>query len=162
LPLPRINDLLDRPEFQQYLDKTADLEKERAYCRHDFEHVLGVARISYAYLLEQGENSLSKEVVYAAALLHDIGRWVEYQTGEDHAQASARLAEPVLRSCNFADGEIEVILQAIREHRGHQVEALSLLGRALALADDWARDCRNCRVREACHKFTADMHNIMF
>jgi len=162
LSLPRIDNLLDVPEFQNYLDRIADMETDRIFCRHGFEHALAVARISYAYLLEQGESSLAKEVVYAAALLHDVGRWVEYQTGEDHAEASAKLAEPILKKCNFVDTEIEVIIKAIRQHRNHQGQTDSVLGRALALADNWARDCRACNVRNVCHKFTADMYNINF
>lgn len=137
-------------------------EKERRYCKHGFDHGLAVARIAHSFLLEQGETSLSKEVIYAAALLHDIGRWVEYQTGEDHAQASARLALPLLEECGYSSEEIKVVAKAISEHRTHTGENLSTLGRALALADDWARDCRQCKAKDGCHKFSEKMLQIIY
>lgn len=161
MTLPRINEMLGLAEFQQHMSMIEEIETDRVFCRHGFDHALAVARISYAYLLEQGEG-LAKEVVYAAAFLHDVGRWVEYQTGEDHAEASARLAVPLLRKCRYEEPEIALIIQAIREHRRHQGEDQSALGRALALADNWARDCRNCQVRSSCHKYTSEMLEIMF
>ncbi|GAB6172522.1 HD domain-containing protein [Paradesulfitobacterium aromaticivorans] len=158
----RVNNLIDHPEFQQHLEKIEELERERKFCKHGFEHGLAVARIANAYLLEEGANKLGREVVYAAALLHDIGRWVEYETGKDHAEASAELAAPILAACGFAGTEIEMIAQGIREHRLHRQEGLSPLGQALALADDWARDCRNCAARTDCYKFGDSMLRITY
>ncbi|TGE34137.1 HD domain-containing protein [Desulfosporosinus sp. Sb-LF] len=144
------------------MGKIEGLERERCFCKHGFEHGLSVARIAYVYLLEKGVMTLSKEKVYAAALLHDIGRWVEYQTGEDHAEVSARLALPLLEVCGFDSEDIQVILSGIREHRRHPEENLTLLGEALALADDWARDCRLCSVQNQCYKFNHTMKQIVY
>ncbi|MFZ3101088.1 MAG: HD domain-containing protein [Desulfitobacteriaceae bacterium] len=160
--LPRVNELIDNPSYESYMIEIEKAEKERRYCKHGFEHGLAVARIAHAFLLEQEETSLSKELIYAAALLHDIGRWVEYQTGEDHAQASARLAFPLLEECGYNSEEIKVIVKAISEHRAHADESLSTLGRALALADDWARDCRQCQAKDGCHKFSEQMLRIIY
>ncbi len=160
--LPRVNELIDNPVFENYMIKIEEAEKERRYCKHGFDHGLAVARIAHSFLLEQGLTSLSKEVIYAAALLHDIGRWVEYQTGEDHAQVSATLALPILEECGYNSEEIEIIVKAISEHRAHADESLSMLGRALALADDWARDCRQCKAKNGCHKFSERMMQIVY
>ncbi len=160
--LPRVNELIDNPIYENYMLKIEKAEKERSYCKHGFDHGLAVARIAHSFLLEQGETSLSKEVIYAAALLHDIGRWVEYQTGEDHAQASATLALPLLEESGYSSEEIKVIVKAIGEHRTHSGENLSALGRALALADDWARDCRQCKAKDGCHKFSEQMLRIIY
>ncbi len=43
------------------------------YCRHGLEHLLDVARISYIQVLEDGLD-YDENVLYAAALLHDIGK----------------------------------------------------------------------------------------
>lgn len=160
--MPRVNQLLDYDEYICSMEKIERLEKERRFCKHGFEHSLNVARIAYAYILEKGERIFPKEVVYAAAFLHDIGRWIEYETGEDHAEASARLALPMLKECGFSTEDSQVILLGIREHRNHQADNLTLLGEALALADDWSRDCRHCTAQTLCYKFSVEMKQIMY
>ncbi|MHB1652452.1 MAG: HD domain-containing protein [Desulfitobacteriaceae bacterium] len=160
--MERINQVIQGKDFQQYLQKTAELEQQRLYCKHGFDHLLAVARIACVYLLEHGENNFEKEIVYSAAILHDLGRWVEYQTGEDHAVVSARLAGPLLEENGFAPEEVRLILQAILEHRKHRDECLSPLGKALALADDWARDCWNCAGQDTCHKFKPEMLAVKY
>nr|WP_236006098.1 HD domain-containing protein [Paradesulfitobacterium ferrireducens] len=159
--MKRVNDLIDHPEFQRHLEKTEEMERERKFCKHGFEHGLAVARIAHAYLLEKGTKP-EREVVYAAGLLHDIGRWLEYETGKDHALASAELARPILAACGFSGSEIGIIEQGIREHRLHGQPGLSALGEALALADDWARDCRSCTARADCYKFGDSMLRITY
>jgi len=162
LSMSRVNQLLEHEDYIVFMKKIDELEKERLFCKHGFDHGLNVARIAYAYLLEKGEQLPSKEGVYAAALLHDIGRWVEYETGEDHAEASARLAHPLLEACQFSHEDIQVILKGIQEHRRHPEDNLTLLGAALALADDWARDCRHCSVQGLCNKYKLEMSTVMF
>ena len=157
-----VNQLLDHKDYIFYMEKIDELEKERRFCKHGFEHGLNVARVAYAYILEKGEVILPKEVVYAAAFLHDIGRWVEYQTGEDHAEVGAQLALPLLEECRFSAKDIQVILQGIREHRRQPEDNLTHLGEALALADDWARDCRHCSAQTLCYKFSDTMKQIMY
>jgi HD superfamily phosphodiesterase len=157
-----VNQLLEHEDYIRYIEKIDELEKERLFCKHGFEHGLNVARIAYAYMLEKGEAILLKEAVYAAAFLHDIGRWVEYETGEDHAEASARLALPLLEACSFTPEDVQMILAGIREHRLHGEDNLTPLGEALALADDWARDCRHCSVQNQCHKFNPGMKLIVY
>ena len=160
--MARVNQLLDHEDYIRSMEKIERLEKERRFCKHGFEHGLNVARIAYAFILEKGEGILPKEVVYAAAFLHDIGRWVEYETGEDHAEASARLALSSLEECGFSAEDIQVIMAGIREHRKHQADNLTLLGEALALADDWSRDCRHCTAQTLCYKFSMEMKQIMY
>ncbi|MDD2234345.1 MAG: HD domain-containing protein [Desulfitobacteriaceae bacterium] len=159
---PRVNRLIRNFSYQDYLLKIAKAEKKRKYCKHNFDHGLTVARIAYAYLLEQDETCLEKEIIYVTALLHDIGRWVEYRTGEDHARASAALAQPLLEESGFNPEEIKTIIKAIAEHSKHSSENLSVLGRSLALADNWARDCRSCKAKDGCYKFTEEMEQIIF
>ena len=71
------------------------LEQDRIFCRHDTTHFLDVARIAYIENLENGLG-LAKEEIYAAALLHDIGRHLQYTRGIPHEQASAMEAEGIL------------------------------------------------------------------
>ncbi|WP_088226285.1 HD domain-containing protein [Desulfosporosinus sp. FKB] len=160
--MARINQLLDHRDYGAYQETIDQLEKNREFCKHGFDHGISVARIAYAYILEQDGHALTKEIVYAAAFLHDIGRWVEYQSGEDHAEASAKLALPILEACKFNREEITIILKGIREHRQHCADGLSILGNALALADNWARDCRHCRTQKQCYKYNQAMRLITY
>lgn len=159
--MERVNKLISDPVFQEYMDKIAGDEEERAFCRHTLDHALTVARITYAYLLER-HSPLSKEVVYGAGLLHDIGRFIEYETGKDHAESGAELAEPLLERATFTPEERKIILRAIREHRKDPGEKLSELGRALALADDWGRNCRSCKAQKGCYKFDPAMLKLIY
>ncbi|MCW2277068.1 HD domain-containing protein [Heliophilum fasciatum] len=92
-----------------------------------------------------------KEIVYAAALLHDMGKWRQYATGEDHALVGGQLCQGVLADCGFTSAEIAVIAAAIEEHR-HKGKRLStrFLGRILALADFYSRRCFDCPSMEGC------------
>jgi uncharacterized protein len=173
IPMSRVNRILQHHLYEDYSIKNKLAEEKRIYCRHGSDHGLSVARIAYIYLLENQESpsvknsalktdsGIAKEIVYAAGILHDIGRWVEYETKEDHAQAGSRLAEPILRESGYNDQEIAVIRQGILEHRLDPAAARSELGQALARADDWARDCHNCESKATCYKYTKAMEEII-
>lgn len=160
ISMTRVNRIIQHERFDEYRLRNEVAEAQRIYCRHGADHGLNVARIAYIYLLEQ-RASVDKEIIYAAGLLHDIGRWVEYETREDHALASARLARSILEECDFNHEEMETILWAIQEHRLKPNEASSPLGQALALADDWARDCKQCKSKSTCYKYTRVMEELV-
>ena len=56
-------------------------------------------------------------MIYAAGLLHDIGRYEQMEKGTPHHLAGARLAERILTDCDFSLTEQKSILAAIRSHR---------------------------------------------
>lgn len=159
--------------YQQYLALNAQREVTRRFCRHDFQHMLDTARIAYILVMEAGEETWRdifgrfkvsfttgqagsytgiRELVYAAGLLHDIGRWHQYDTGEDHALAGARLAGEILERAGYAAGEREIITRAISEHR-RGGQGASVLGRLLCRADDLSRPCQRCNVTQECYKY---------
>lgn len=160
--IPRVNQILKHPLFTEYSHYNAQAEEKRVFCHHGLDHGIAVARIAYIYLLEQQDTSLSKEIVYAAGLLHDLGRWQEYKTGKDHALAGAELVKPIIQDAGFNAEELEIITQGIREHRLNPDVKMSSLGKALAYADDWARDCRNCQSKADCYKYTQQMDEIIY
>lgn len=55
--------LLKDSSFLYRLFHLAELEKNRAYCRHDLEHFLNTARIAWIFALEKGL-SPEKEQIY--------------------------------------------------------------------------------------------------
>lgn len=182
ISMPRVNQILQHRSYEEYCARNKQAEEKRVYCRHGADHGVDVARIAYTYLLEEYINSLrstpeaeaehtgskleekynvNKEIVYAAGILHDIGRWVEYEIQEDHALVGARLSPPILSDCGFSEAEIESITLGILEHRLAPDKTSSTLGQALALADDWARDCKNCPSQDTCYKYTKAMEEII-
>ncbi len=147
--MSRISGILLDGEFLSFLRKIEAHEKDRIFCRHDLGHLLDVCRIAWIMNLEQG-CGLGRELVYGAGLLHDIGRWTQYETGEDHAAASARLCGGILRRSGFEEGEIARIEAAIKNHR--RPGAQDPLSRLIFLADKLSRNCFCCRARSECKK----------
>ena len=63
----------------------------------------------YDCLHNGGKYECTKEIIYAIGLLHDIGRWVEYEGGEKHNKASYKMSLDILKECDFNKEEIEII-----------------------------------------------------
>lgn len=143
----RVNAIWQHETYRSCLVKLRAWEEKREFCRHTLEHFLDVARITWILTLEAGI-SVEKEIVYAAGLLHDIGRFRQYEEGIPHEQASAGLAERILKDCGFDEQEREQILELIREHRteGQEENLAGLFYRA----DKLSRSCFSCPVREKC------------
>lgn len=146
--MERVNAILRHPVFTATLAKLEELERGRIFCRHGLEHLLDVARLMYLYDLEQTLD-LPKQTIYAAALLHDIGRAAQYQDGTPHDKAGVQIARPILADCSFAEDEIADILTAIGGHRAPGGE--TPLGRLLYRADKKSRLCFACKAAEQCN-----------
>lgn len=158
--MARINLILADPEYFNYLDKNRAAEEDRVYCGHDFAHLVSTARLTWIFLLEEGNPYISREIAYAAALLHDIGRFEEYTSGGDHALISAGLARPILERAGFSAPEIALITEAIKEHRqkDEHLAKRSSLSAALFKADNHARLCFLCPAAGTCHKIKGQPH----
>jgi uncharacterized protein len=156
----RIERILNNPSYLEYMRQNEIAEKERIFCGHSFDHLLAVARLTYIFLLEDGNPFITREIAYAAAFLHDIGRWQEYSSGFNHAEASADLAGPILAAAGFDRGETVLIKKAIRQHRLDETAAVhrSPLSRALKKADRYSRLCFNCEARDQCNKIEEQPH----
>ena len=100
---------------------------------HRFDHILRVLALS----TKIGENmKVSERVVRAAAMLHDVGRPNESETGISHSILSGEMSRPLLRELEYSDIEIEQIVDAIRTHRFSEgLEPNSLEGKILCDAD---------------------------
>ncbi|MDD2510451.1 MAG: HD domain-containing protein [Syntrophomonas sp.] len=162
--MKRVELLINDEFYTEYMHRNREEEQEPKFCQHDFQHHLNVARIAYILILEQNllsyfvkESGLSgklagKEVIYAAGLLHDIGKWQEYKTGIDHASFGSRLTREILPRAHFNPLEIDLISRAVYEHRNIRQD-MSFLGERLHRADNLSRICRNCEYNEQCPKF---------
>ena len=92
--MKRVDAILRHPLFEEKLRLLDELEAERAFCRHDLTHLMDVARLMWIDVLER-RLAIDRDVVYAAALLHDLGRAEQMQHGIPHEQASAALGVPI-------------------------------------------------------------------
>ena len=152
-----VNRILLNETYRGFLKQNEEKEEERIFCHHDLSHFLDVARIGMILNLEEGYG-LSQEVVYAAALLHDIGRWKQYEDGEDHASVSARLCGQILRECGADEETIDVIRSAIASHRDASVKEEKSLRGLLYRADKLSRPCFGCKAEAECN-WKADKKN---
>lgn len=132
------------------MEKLRVLEKDRIYCRHGVDHLLDVARLSYIEVLQKNL-SISREMVYGAALLHDLGRAEQYENGTPHDVAGARLAGIILKDCGFSDSETESIVTAISGHRRQETGAKTDLPGILYRADKASRQCLFCEAKDSCN-----------
>lgn len=148
--MERVNRILENSVFQTSLAEIEALEDDRIFCRHNIEHFLNVARIAWILNLEE-DAGLEKELVYAAALLHDIGKHCQYREGIPHEQASALAAPEILKDCGFSDKEISKIVRAVASHRYGPGEDGSVLDNILYRADKLSRSCFSCSAAEECN-----------
>lgn len=144
-------------------------EETRVFCKHGEDHSIDVARIAYALNLEENLG-LKKDIIYATALLHDLGRSEEYRSGTPHDVAGVATARVILRGCGAPEDEINLITAAIEAHRGHDKPgATTVIGgtaadqpQALAWvikkADKLSRPCYDCEASADC-KWPDDKKN---
>ena len=151
--MENIDKVLAHPIFAESLERIEDLEADRIFCRHGLSHLLDVARIAYITSLERGL-PYSKEEIYLAALMHDLGRCHPEAPG-GHAQESVRLASLILADLSCPEDMTREILRAIAGHRGHGECPISDPGKdftaLIRYADKKSRNCFCCRAKAECY-----------
>ena len=155
----RVNSILQNEKFKECVRKNQEYEINREFCHHDIEHFLDVARIAYIQVLEN-KLEIEKNIVYATALLHDIGRWLQYETGVSHEKAGAALAQEILIECGYEKQEIEHILKAIGNHRKND-NSNDILSDIIYSSDKLSRSCFNCKAYKECKWSDEKKNNII-
>lgn len=153
--MKRVDAIWTNPVYQKYYKRLEQFEEKRSFCRHDINHFLDVARIAYIMDLEQ-HLDVSKELIYATALLHDIGRIIQYEHGTPHEKAGMAVAGEVLAALpavlRFTEDETNLILQAISTHRHTSASAEpQALTQLIRRADHISRPCYQCPVKAECN-----------
>lgn len=156
--MDRIHKILNHNLFLFHLRENEAAEVQRCFCRHNIVHFLDVARIGMILNLEENLE-LDREIIYAAALLHDLGKHIQYEKGTPHETVSAGIAPKILSECGFDDKETHVIVDAILSHRDVAVEKERSLRGILYRADKASRACFACAVQEECN-WKADKKNL--
>lgn len=153
--MARVDAIWRHPLYQEQLMRIEELERDRVFCRHGLTHLLDVARIMWMLALEEeAADGLSRDVAYAAALLHDIGRAAQYEMKEPHDIAGVRIAREIMGTVDdshaFSREEQDLIAGAIGAHRDG-VGAATPLSRLLHRADKLSRPCFACPARPECN-----------
>ena len=146
----RISLILNHPIFQRELSSIEELEKTRIYCGHNLDHLLAVARLGWIYTLEHNL-PINKELWYSCALLHDIGRSLQYTKKIPHHEAGDLLAKQILTDCQFTNAEILSITEAIVGHRKQLPETLETMEDLIIWADKKSRNCFHCHASDTCN-----------
>jgi len=147
----RIQCLLGNKQFIAYMAQNEAAEKDRLFCRHGLDHGLAVAEVAVA-MAQAHKQPIKYDVVYAAGLLHDIGRWREYAAKEDHALVGSVLAVEILRDCGYNREEEQTVIMAIKHHREEQKEGQDL-SEVLYRSDKLVRPCSSCQAKNLCKHF---------
>ncbi|WP_418463086.1 HD domain-containing protein [Frisingicoccus sp.] len=148
--MARIQEILRHGEFKKAMEWIDVLEKDRIFCGHGMGHLLDVARIAWIDNLEQAAG-FRKDVVYAAGLLHDVGKYLQYKEGIPHHISSEKLARQILADAGFDGDESAIICQAILSHRDRAEAWTSPLGRMIYRADKISRPCYACAASAECN-----------
>ena len=145
----RINQILNHDLFLKKYGQIQEAEMHRKFCRHNMVHFLDVARIAMIMNLQE-KCEVEYDLIYATALLHDIGRFEQYENGTPHEQASVPIAKIILYDCGYTMEETEEILSAILSHRNREIATEQNLKGLLYRADKMSRSCFACDAQAEC------------
>ena len=168
--MERVNGIIKHKLYLEYIQRIKAWEQDRIFCKHDMVHFLDVCRLAQIDWLElqlrtmeeksyeiSGNLSgaadkiiVNKELIYAAGLLHDIGRWQEYESGIRHEIAGSKLAYDILQDTGFDEKETAEIMLAISNHRNKEIKDEVSLSGFLYRADKKSRACFSCEAEGEC------------
>jgi uncharacterized protein len=144
LKMHRCNRIYNHPLFLDRMKEIEEKEKDRIFCLHNLSHALDVARIGYIMILEE-KADIEKELFYAAALLHDAGRY----SGKPHNESGSELSRIIMPECGFSESETELVASAILCHRKNG--AAERFAEILYAADKKSRNCFRCEGAKECY-----------
>lgn len=145
------NSITATPLFAETVAAIEELERDRIFCHHDMDHFLDVARIAALMAADEGI-VIDRDIIYACALLHDIGRAQQYKDGTEHEKAGVPIAESILKECGCRDEDIRIITDAIKSHGDESVKDDMDLNGLIYRADKASRKCYMCAAADRCHK----------
>jgi len=91
------------------------IEKYFTSASHGFDHTERVYTLAVKIAKDE---KADLEIVQAAALLHDVGRFKEeLDESVCHAEESAKMAPEILKSINFPKDKTDAVLHCIKVHR---------------------------------------------
>lgn len=175
--------VLKHPIYREFVEEIHMAESFRIYCGHEIDHAMDVARLAWIYYLEDWMKGNAekkpdddfanegiayiwnpnmeetKDLFYVAALLHDIGRVAQYETGVHHAVAGIEPAKQILMDIQAPIDWVGQILDVIAEHSDKEASHVEKnLQYYIAKADHDCRLCFSCLAADSC-KWTEEQRN---
>ena len=147
--MERVNRLINDNEYTRLAQSIKQAETDRIFCRHGLSHSLDVARICYILNLEENLG-IKKDVIYACALVHDLGRAAEYESGVPHHEAGRGIAQRLLERAGFDEEEILLVTEAVALHKD-VTDTDNSLALILCKADKLSRMCFDCEAIKDCY-----------
>lgn len=157
----RVNALVCHPLYRSWYRLLEQMETDRRFCRHQMPHLLDVARLAWIRSMEENLG-IDKEIIYAAAVLHDIGKARQYEEKIPHEIAGEAIAKEILDSLPetdaFTEEEKQMILTAVRGHRRLRENA-EPLEKLIYECDKMSRMCFVCPAESECD-WSAEKKNM--
>lgn len=141
--MERYQKIHKHPVYQKMIENIEKAEENRVFCLHGTEHALDTARIAYIIALEE-RFDIKKDIIYAAALLHDIGRY----SNKEHNVRSAEIVSELMPECGYTAEETAIVAEAVRMHRTDNGDGLAAI---LYRADKLSRNCFHCKAVRDCY-----------
>ena len=96
---------------------------------------------------------LLKDELYVCALLHDIGRSAQYETGIHHSETGLIIAKEILTDVQCPQEWVNEILNVLAGHHGRSKKPKASemdLGYYIGKADHDCRLCFFCEAKDSC------------
>lgn len=149
MKLELTNKIIKNVNYIRLVSELKELEKDRIFCKHDMEHFLNLARIA-VIICSECSIDYDADIIYAAALLHDIGRVEEYHSGIPHDEASVAIASEILDETGCSAEKKTEIIRLIASHRTADSRKTAL-EKIFYRADKKSRLCFCCDAADECN-----------
>lgn len=149
MKLELTNKIIKNEHYLRLVSELKELEKDRIFCKHDMEHFLNLARIA-VIICSECSIDYDADIIYAAALLHDIGRVEEYHSGIPHDEASVVIASEILDETGCSAEKKAEIIRLIASHRTAE-SGKTELEKIFYRADKKSRLCFCCDAADECN-----------
>lgn len=148
--MERYERIINNDIYRAHILSIEKCEEDRIFCHHDTVHFMDVARIGMIINVTEGYG-IPKDIIYATALLHDIGRDIQYANGTPHEITSLNIANDILSDTDYNEAEINEIINAIGNHRNAKIKDEKNLSGLIYRADKLSRACYFCKAYDECN-----------
>ena len=157
-----VDEIISDSRYLHELDIIKEIEKDRIFCKHDYNHCKEVSEILTILSKRRGLDNF-EELSVLMSYFHDIGRAFRYD--DSHDKCSSDFVRLLLEEYEYQEEDVELICYAINNHSGRMSENKiydyidnnlvedsigDTWAMLLRIADQLSRNCYSCKAREMC------------